>query len=41
METLSAFVEKYLAGKADRYLKSEDPPATNDEPVKVIVGKTF
>lgn len=31
----------FLAGKLERYLKSEEIPENNDEPVKVIVGKQF
>jgi len=27
--------------KLNPFLKSEEPPADNSEPVKVIVGKTF
>merc|ERR1711966_251639 len=38
-------VEKFLAdfkdGKLEPFLKSEEPPASNDGPVKVIVGSTF
>jgi protein disulfide-isomerase A1 len=41
VETISSFVNRYLEGKVEKYLKSEDAPATNDEPVKVIVGKTY
>ncbi|EAS03751.2 protein disulfide-isomerase (macronuclear) [Tetrahymena thermophila SB210] len=39
--TINQFVSDYLAGKLSTYLKSEDIPATNDEPVKVLVGKSF
>lgn len=39
--TINSFVNDYLAGKLQTYLKSEDIPATNDEPVKVLVGKNF
>jgi protein disulfide isomerase len=38
---LSLFVNDYLNGKLKTFLKSEEIPATNDEPVKVIVGKNF
>lgn len=39
--TINAYVSDYLSGKLQTYLKSEEIPATNDEPVKVLVGKTF
>jgi len=35
------FVDTWKAGKLEKFLKSEEVPATNDEPVKVIVGKNF
>ena len=31
----------YLDGKIEPYIKSEDVPADNDGPVKVLVGKNF
>lgn len=40
-KTLSAFVEKVVAGKVTRFLKSEEVPEKNDDPVKVVVGKQF
>ncbi|EAR83184.2 protein disulfide-isomerase, putative (macronuclear) [Tetrahymena thermophila SB210] len=39
--TINQFVSDYLSGKLQTYLKSEDIPATNDEPVKVLVGNSF
>lgn len=36
-----SFVQSYLDGNLKPWLKSEQPPANNDEPVKVIVGTTF
>lgn len=38
-ENLVAFVGDYDAGKLKLFLKSDEIPASNDEPVKVIVGK--
>jgi protein disulfide-isomerase A1 len=40
-EELQAFLGKWEAGTLERTFKSADVPATNDEPVKVIVGKNF
>ena len=40
-ENLSALVSGYLEGSLKPFLKSADPPASNDEPVKVVVGTTF
>lgn len=39
VETLRTFVTDFLSGKVNRYMKSEEIPEHNDEPVKVIVGK--
>lgn len=36
-----SFIQSYLDGNLKPWLKSEQPPANNDEPVKVIVGTTF
>lgn len=41
VDTITSFVNDYKSGKLNKYLKSEEPPADNSEPVKVIVGKTF
>ncbi|ORY98788.1 thioredoxin-like protein [Syncephalastrum racemosum] len=38
---IQAFVDDYAAGKIAPTLKSEDIPAKNDEPVKVVVAKQF
>ena len=40
-ENIREFVEDYLAGEIKAYLKSEMKPIDNDEPVKVVVGRTF
>lgn len=40
-ESLDKFVADWEAGKLAPSLKSEEIPATNDEPVKVLVGKNF
>ncbi|KAI9351971.1 thioredoxin-like protein [Obelidium mucronatum] len=40
-KALSKFVEQYVAGEIEPDLKSEDVPASNDGPVKVVVGKNF
>ncbi|XP_058786941.1 protein disulfide-isomerase [Vicia villosa] len=38
---LSAFVNEYKDGKVAPFVKSEPIPATNNEPVKVVVGETL
>jgi len=38
---LNDFVKNWADGTLSATLKSQDPPESNDEPVKVIVGKTF
>ncbi|KAF7723087.1 protein disulfide-isomerase precursor [Apophysomyces ossiformis] len=38
---VESFVDDYVAGKIKPSLKSEDIPAENDGPVKVVVGKQF
>jgi len=38
---IAAHVDSFLAGSLAPYYKSADVPASNDEPVKVVVGKTF
>jgi len=40
-EAVKSFIEEYLSGKVESYVKSEKVPETNDEPVKVVVGRTF
>jgi protein disulfide isomerase family A protein 3 len=41
METFESFVNDFLDGKLEAYLKSEPVPASQDEPVKVVVAKNF
>ena len=38
---MTSFVNDFKADKLKVYLKSEEIPAKNDEPVKVIVGLSF
>lgn len=40
-EEVLGFVKAWKDGKLEKYLKSEEVPETNDEPVKVVVGKNF
>jgi len=40
-ENVSKFVSDFLAGKIEPSIKSEPIPEKNDEPVKVIVSKSF
>jgi len=40
-EAVKSFIEDFLAGKVESYMKSEKVPETNDDPVKVVVGRTF
>jgi len=40
-DTVADFVKKVEAGEIEAILKSEDIPESNDEPVKVVVGKTL
>lgn len=40
-ESLATFVTKVQAGEVEQYLKSAPIPETNDEPVKIGVGKNF
>ncbi|KAJ3382276.1 protein disulfide-isomerase precursor [Entophlyctis sp. JEL0112] len=40
-KALQKFVDDYLAGDVEPDLKSEPIPASNDAPVKVVVGKNF
>jgi len=35
------FVEKFNAGSLTKFLKTEEIPATQEGPVKVLVGKSF
>jgi len=40
-DNLKAFVEKFLNDELQHYVKSEEPPADNSGPVKVVTGRTF
>ena len=40
-EALLKFYEDYLEGKLQPFYRSEPIPESNNEPVKVVVGKTF
>ena len=40
-DELSTFITKVQAGEIEQYLKSAPIPETNDEPVKIGVGKNF
>ena len=40
-ENLADFIERVKAGEVEQFLKSAPVPESNDEPVKVVVGKTF
>jgi len=40
-DTVKAFIGEYAAGKLEEYIKSEPLPASNSEPVKVVVGRNF
>ena len=40
-ENLEKFARDLVAGKLERYVKSEAIPVSNNEPVKVVVGKNF
>ena len=35
------FIKAWKGGKLEKHLKSEEVPESNDEPVKVVVGKNF
>lgn len=41
VESISQFVNDFADGKLSPFLKSEEIPADNSEPVKIIVGKNF
>lgn len=40
-ENLASFIARVQAGEVEQFLKSAPIPETNDEPVKVAVGKNF
>ncbi|CAL1548386.1 unnamed protein product, partial [Lymnaea stagnalis] len=41
VESFEQFISDFLAGKIEPFIKSEPLPESNDEPVKVVVGKNF
>jgi protein disulfide-isomerase A1 len=41
VDSLKEFGEKFVSNTLEPFFKSEDIPETNDEPVKVVVGKSF
>ncbi|XP_062516317.1 protein disulfide-isomerase A3-like [Corticium candelabrum] len=41
VDNFRAFVQQYLDGGVEPYIKSEPIPETNDDPVKVVVAKNF
>jgi len=41
VEQLSEFIRDFKSGSLQPFLKSQDIPADNSEPVKVLVGKNF
>ena len=40
-DSLASFVSRVQAGSVEQFLKSAPIPETNDEPVKIGVGKEF
>ena len=40
-DSLKDFAEKFVSKKLEPFYKSEEIPEPNDEPVKVVVGKSF
>jgi len=40
-DAVKAFIAKHTAKELEEYIKSEPLPASNNEPVKVVVGKNF
>jgi protein disulfide-isomerase A1 len=41
VDNLAAFVQKINSGEIEPFLKSAPIPETNDEPVKIVVGKSW
>lgn len=41
VENILKFYDDYSSGKLAPVYKSQDEPATNDKPVKTLVGKNF
>jgi len=40
-DSVKEFMQSYVDGKLEPFLKSAEPPEENDGPVTVVVGKTF
>eukprot|EP00284_Hemiselmis_tepida_P015194 CAMPEP_0174931732 /NCGR_PEP_ID=MMETSP1355-20121228/34703_1 /TAXON_ID=464990 /ORGANISM="Hemiselmis tepida, Strain CCMP443" /LENGTH=555 /DNA_ID=CAMNT_0016178111 /DNA_START=15 /DNA_END=1682 /DNA_ORIENTATION=- len=40
-EAVAAFLTDFRGGKLEPFLKSEEPPAQNDGPVRIVVGSTY
>jgi len=40
-ENVKKFFADFLSNKLEQWIKSEEPPVTNDGPVKIVTGKTF
>ena len=40
-QDVAKFIDQFKAGELKKFLKSEDIPTNNDEPVRVVVGKNF
>jgi len=38
---IKAFFNSFKAGSLEKFMKSQEPPVSNDKPVKVVVGSTF
>jgi len=41
LDGLRSFITDFKTNKLEAFLKSEEVPAENNEPVKIIVGKNF
>ena len=41
VEDIDKFITGYTSGTLEKFLKSEEIPATNEGPVRVVVGKNF
>jgi protein disulfide-isomerase A1 len=41
LDALKSFIGDFKSNKLEAFLKSEDVPAENNEPVKIVVGKNF
>ena len=41
LDHLKSFVQEFKSNKLSPFLKSEEIPADNSEPVKIVVGKNF